>query len=192
MNILVVGDSFAADWTVKYPNQKGWPNLLAENFSVTNLAQAGCSEYKIWLQLKKATLKKFTHIIIVHTSPYRIPVQQHPFHTGLHLSADLIYSDVKDNNQFPSIVDFFENYFNTEYAEFVHTLIIKEEAEYLNSFKGQILHIEWTKSVAPNVMSIEKYFKNNPGLINHLSDKGNQLVYNQIKGWINNDDKTFR
>ena len=29
MNILICGDSFAADWTVKYAGQ-GWPNLLAQ------------------------------------------------------------------------------------------------------------------------------------------------------------------
>ena len=51
MKILICGDSFAADWTVKYPGQ-GWPNMLAEIHEVTNLAQAGCSEYKILKQLE--------------------------------------------------------------------------------------------------------------------------------------------
>ena len=187
MNILIVGDSFAADWTIKNSSLKGWPNFLAEQYAVTNLAQAGCSEYKIWQQLNSVNLNKYTHVIVMHTSPYRIPVKTHPFHNGLHSNADLIYSDIKANGGFLSIVDFFENYFDTEYAEFVHTLIVKAQVEYLSNFKGRVLHVEWTKSNAPNVMSIEKYFKNNSGSANHLDDKGNQIVYNKIKGWINND-----
>lgn len=192
MNILIVGDSFAADWTVKYANQKGWPNLLAEQYNVTNLAQAGCSEYKIWLQLNSANLGGYTHVIVMHTSPYRIPVKSHPFHSGIHSNADLIYLDVKENSKFPSIVDFFENYFDTDYAEFVHQLIIKDELEQLSQFNGHVLHMEWTDSGIISAISIEQYFKNNSGLINHLSDKGNQLVYNKIKGWIDNDGKTIR
>jgi len=47
MKILICGDSFAADWTVKYPGQ-GWPNMLAQQHEIVNLAQAGCSEYKIF------------------------------------------------------------------------------------------------------------------------------------------------
>ena len=47
-NILIIGDSFAADWTVKYPTVVGWPNLLAKNYNVVNLAQAGAGEYKIY------------------------------------------------------------------------------------------------------------------------------------------------
>ena len=60
MKILILGDSFATDWTSKYPQGKGWPNLLAEKFDVTNLAQAGISEYKILKQIKSVSnLEKF-------------------------------------------------------------------------------------------------------------------------------------
>ena len=56
MHLLIIGDSFAADWSVKYADKKGWPNFLAEKYSVTNLAQAGCSEYKIKKQLDSVNL----------------------------------------------------------------------------------------------------------------------------------------
>jgi hypothetical protein len=56
--LLICGDSFAADWTVKV-KEKGWVNLLAQDYKVTNLAQAGCSEYKILKQLQSVNLDKF-------------------------------------------------------------------------------------------------------------------------------------
>ena len=52
MKILIVGDSFAADWSVKYNDYHGWPNLLAQKFEVTNLAKAGVGQYKIYKQLQ--------------------------------------------------------------------------------------------------------------------------------------------
>ena len=46
--ILIIGDSFACVW----PNSStGWPSQLAQQYDVTNLAQAGVSEYKILQQL---------------------------------------------------------------------------------------------------------------------------------------------
>ena len=60
MKILIVGDSFAADWAIKYKSISGWPNLLAEKFEVVNLAQAGVSEYKIYQQVLSVTnIKEF-------------------------------------------------------------------------------------------------------------------------------------
>ena len=29
-DLLIIGDSFAADYTKKYPDKKGWPNMLAD------------------------------------------------------------------------------------------------------------------------------------------------------------------
>ena len=49
--LLIAGDSFAADWTIKYKGE-GWVNTLCEDYDVTNVAQAGVSEYKIYNQLK--------------------------------------------------------------------------------------------------------------------------------------------
>ena len=53
MNILIIGDSWAADWSQKHSQYPGWPNILAEEFNVTNIAQAGVSQYSITQQLKK-------------------------------------------------------------------------------------------------------------------------------------------
>ena len=89
--ILIAGDSFAADWTVKYKGE-GWVNTLCKDYDVTNIAQAGVSEYKIYNQLKKIDVSKYDIILISHTSAYRIPVVEHPIHSKdiLHNNCDLI------------------------------------------------------------------------------------------------------
>ena len=75
--ILIAGDSFAADWTIKN-NKSGWVNYMTD---VDNLAQPGVGEYKIFKQLQSRDLSLYTHIIVSHTSPYRI----HTFHNPLHI-----------------------------------------------------------------------------------------------------------
>ena len=97
-NILIIGDSFAADWSTKYNNYLGWPNLLAQSHSVTNLAQAGVSEHKIYKQLCSVQdLSVYDVVIVAHTSPFRVPTKRHPMHSKdvLHKDADLIYSDIE-------------------------------------------------------------------------------------------------
>jgi hypothetical protein len=101
MKILIAGDSFAADWKIKY-NGNGWVNMLSEDYEVTNIAQAGVSEYKIYQQLIKHDTTKYDKIIISHTSAYRIPVVKHPIHSKdiLHSNCDLIYLILRNSLYF--------------------------------------------------------------------------------------------
>lgn len=192
MKILLVGDSFAADWTVKYKSNRGWPNLLAANFDVTNLAQAGCSEYKIWLQLSSQSLQNFSHIIIAHTSPYRIPVTSNPLHSDdpLHHSCDLIYTDIIGSDRkkkMASVIEFFEKYFDIEYARFVHDLIIQKQVSIIPS-DCKVLHVTNLEHdiymEKYDLMSFNDLFVSNRGTMNHFDDAGNQIVFEKISSWI--------
>ena len=185
MKILICGDSFAADWTVKYSG-RGWPNMLAEQHEVVNLAQAGCSEYKIYQQLISVTdLTKFDKIIVSHTSPYRVPIDVHPVHANdsLHKNSDLIYTDIKEhsksNKKLLSIVEFFENYFDTESAKFTHSLICKEIDQLLQShITIHISNLVWDGLYKFNdMLNFEYLFKSNRGLMNHYNDAGNEEVF---------------
>ena len=127
MKILIAGDSFAADWKIKY-NGNGWVNMLSDDYDVTNIAQAGVSEYKIYQQLINHNTTMYDKIIISHTSAYRIPVFEHPIHSKdiLHHNCDLIYSDLKehkDNSLVKSAIDFYENLFDLDYACFILRVI---------------------------------------------------------------------
>lgn len=182
--ILICGDSFAADWTKKYKGI-GWPNMLAQEYKVTNLAQAGCCEYKIYKQLISINLLKFDHIIISHTSPYRLYVNKHPLHHNdpLHKNSDIIYSDIKDYKELSPIIDYYENYFDLEHAEFIHNLICNKIDDITKLYN--VLHLtsfDWTNLYKfPNLISFENIFKKHPGCMNHYNDLGNKLVYNTLK-----------
>lgn len=184
--ILICGDSFAADWTVKYPG-RGWPNMLAETQDVTNLAQAGCSEYKIYLQLTSVDFAHYDAIIVSHTSPYRCYVKHHPVHHNdkLHKNSDLIYTDLKEHSkthpELEPIVQYFEEYFDTEHAIFVHNLICEKIETILEKYQGLVLHLtnlNWDGlHEFPNMLNFERLFKSHRGQLNHYNDEGNQKIY---------------
>ena len=188
MKILICGDSFASDWQVKYPLQKGWPNLLVEQYDVVNLAQAGCSEYKILLQLKSADLTSFDCVIVSHTSPYRIPVKTHPVHARdpLHNASDLIYTDIKEhsrtNKRLLPLVEYFEQYFDVDYAKFTHSLICREiDVLVQNCTVLHLTNLDWTDLyVFESMLNFEYLFKSHRGLMNHYTDEGNRIVFEKI------------
>ena len=189
MKILIAGDSFAADQQTKFPKNVGWPNMLAQEYTVTNLARAGCGEYKIWQQLKSVQLNKFDHIIIAHTSPNRIYVKSHPVHAGdpLHANCDAIYSDIKEhsktNKRLDPLVDFFENYFDEDHAKDIHNLICGDIDKLTKPFPvTHIISFDWKGLYKfDNMLNFYPTFKSNRGKVNHYTDKGNIEVYNKIK-----------
>jgi hypothetical protein len=193
--ILICGDSFAADWTVKYPGE-GWPNLLAKEYDITNLAQAGCSEYKIYLQIQSVNLADFDAIIVSHTSPYRLYVKEHPIHMNdiLHSNSDLIYSDVKEhsksNKELLPLANYFEEYFDIDHAKFVHSLIcekIEKIAATHNTL--HLVNHKWDDLYKfQNVFSFNELFETNRGTINHFDENGNYIVYQKVSEWIKHLD----
>jgi hypothetical protein len=187
--ILICGDSFSADWMKKTGN-KGWPNLLADENHVVNLSQAGCGQYKIYKQLKKYDLAKFDCVIVSHTSPYRIHVNQHPIHHGdlLHHSCDLIYEDLTSHagksDEIRFFVDFFEKYFDLEHAVYIHGLICRDIESYLTAYNGKVIHIRnipWDGFYCfPDMLDNSDVFFSHRGNSNHFSDEGNMIVYDRV------------
>lgn len=200
MKILIIGDSFATDWSSKYPGTVGWPNLLAEKFNVTNLAQAGVSEYRIYQQLKSVKdLNQFDLVIVSHTSPYRVPTQRHPIHANdlLHANADLIFGDIEFhskkftnwfNKSLQSAINFFKYHYDEEYQEISYMLFRNKIHETVGNTKCIIID---TLCVPPQfvtestVIDIREIAQHHSGLINHLSEQGNFEVYNKLLNKIN-------
>lgn len=184
--VLIVGDSFASDWTVKYDGG-GWPNMLSALYKIKNAAQAGCSQYKILQQLRKEKLDKYHYIIVSHTSPYRLPVKNHPIHSkdSLHKNSDLIYSDIlehsKTNDRLLGIVDYMENYMDVDYLTYVHDLISMEIEKLVKPYK--VLNLEHIKNNATSChtkIDLTKIQEEHNGLINHYSQYGNNLVLREV------------
>lgn len=188
MKILLLGDSFGADWSIKHTGVVGWPNLLAKEYIVDNRCQAGCSEFKIRNQLINHSLADITHCIVVHTSPYRIPVKENPLHKGdrLHHSCDFIYSDVAESNdpQVKCVKEFYEKYFFDDFFLYSYNLTVDDIKQTLDKAAISSLHITFFPSSRQFDINYSELFAKSPGKANHLSDKANQQVFNEVKQWI--------
>lgn len=197
--ILIIGDSFASDWSVKYQDYPGWPNLLSQEFDVTNLAQAGVGEFKIYKQLQSVTdLHNYDLVIVSHTSPYRIHTRKHPVHASdkLHKNADLILTDIdyhesKIKNIFNLSLKaakwFFYKHYDIDYFETIYGML----REKIN------LMLEGTPVIVisnlpclenfetePVVLHFSDLCKESPGIINHVSEQANQKIFNKLKSLI--------
>jgi len=178
-NILILGDSFACNWESDN-NNIGWPNLLKQNFKITNLAQAGVSEYKIYKQLQSVDIDNFDFVIISHTSSYRIPVETHPSYQlgDLHENCDLIFSDIESKRKKYKVLDtaykFYKDLFWNEYFEFTSNLIYEKIKEQTSNG----IHITFfDKFYDDSVIKLEHIFKHKRGHVNHLNSDGNREVY---------------
>lgn len=196
--ILIFGDSFAADWTVKHDG-KGWPNMLAQKHHVLNLAQAGVSEYKIHAQLEQINwLNDFDTFICCHTSPYRVPTRQHPrlHEDPLHYAADLIYSDIEYhadkwynifNRSLHAAKNFFYHHYDKDYFEVTYKMFREAINDRLRSREYIVLNTFPEMKdfiIEDQVIDVTDVVTKHPGLINHMSPKGNQLVYQRVMGKI--------
>lgn len=178
-SILILGDSFACDW--KFTSDIiGWPTLLKQDFEITNLAQAGVSEYKIYKQLQSVNVSDFDFVIISHTSAYRIPVETHPTYSkgDLHENCDLIFSDIESKRKKYKVLDiaykFYKNLFWGEYFEFTSNLIYEKIKEQTSNG----IHITFfDKFYDDSVIKLEHIFKHKRGHVNHLNSEGNREVY---------------
>jgi hypothetical protein len=199
MKILIAGDSFAADWTVKYPDQKGWPNLLAECFDVKNIAQAGVSEYRIYRQIMSVeNLHEYDFCIISHTSPYRSVTRHHPVHASdlLHQHADLMLNDINYhfhtlkgmfNRSLRAASKYIKYHYDIEFHETIYNLLKKEiDEKLLKNNTISIFDLLFKLNDNEQDVNLHELQKRYPGKINHFSIQGNQLIFQKLLEYINN------
>jgi len=181
MKLLVAGDSFAAEW----PGSNGWPKLLAKDYKVTNVAQAGVSEYKILKQLQSITLDDYDVFIVSHTSPSRVHTPTHPLpRTELHKDCDLIYSDIENrfdlfNPSLRSAKGYFQHHYDDHYYQTIYSLLRKEIYTILAKRKYLSLsHIEIAKYFIweDNHLDFTDFWQANKGKENHYNEEGNQKI----------------
>jgi len=197
MKILIVGDSFASDWSIKYKDYPGWTNLIANDYDVTILSQPGCGEYKILKQLQSVNIDRYDLIIISHTSPGRIHTPKHPVHSQdlLHKNSDLIYTDLeyhalKFTNLFNSSLstahDFFVYHYDEEYYDHVYQLLRDEITKLVASRSTLIVnHLPCLSTyTGSNVLDFSPMLETHRGIINHFSQPGNQIIYQAVKKYI--------
>jgi hypothetical protein len=199
MKILIIGDSFAADWSCKYQDYPGWPELLARDLQVTNLAQAGVSEYKILQQLQQVSdLDQFEIVIVSHTSPYRVHTPHHPVHARdqLHSNSDLILADCEYYNSrirywfdqsLGSAIGYFRYHFDQDYYKTIYKLLRSEINKILKNSKVIVIcNLSETLEFCTDATHIDftQLWQKHPGKINHYSQAGNKEIYSSIKQTI--------
>jgi hypothetical protein len=191
INILVVGDSFAAKWPFA---KLGWVDILSYRHNVTNLAMAGCGEYKILKQLQSVDITKFDLIIVSHTSPSRIHTPTHPIHVeGFHKNCDLLANDIIDRSNWfnPSLKaaqGYFKYHYDDEYQIDIYNLIRQkildtvEKHPYLS-----LTHTDISRelTIETNCLDFSDLWKKERGSINHYTINGNRVIYETIAKHIN-------
>lgn len=184
MNILIAGDSFAANW----PNRKGWVDYLAMEFNVTNVAQAGVGEYKIFKQLENQDFSKFDAVIVSHTSPSRVHTRNHPLHkSGFHKDCDLIYNDIQDrctlfNRNLAVSNGWFEYHYDDEYQIDIYNLIREKINNIITVPYISLSHIPIVNSLAieKNHVDFSELWAVERGDSNHYTIDGNIAILKTI------------
>lgn len=183
--ILICGDSFSYDHGIAL----SWVTRLSKLYSVTNLSQCGCSEYKIKLQLAKVDLSLFDAIMIFHTSPNRLYINQsYAIHNSpSHKHCDLLFSDVEDKKVQSDIAriayEYFVHIFDQDYYHYVHNLILTDldfmtrpyQVLHFTNFDYTLMH-----TFRGTLTSFYDIFLQHPGNINHLDQQGNDMVFSNI------------
>ena len=185
--LLIAGDSFAA----RYPNDKGqgWPLLLRGEYEVTNVAQAGVSEYKILKQLQSiSNIGQYNYIVIAHTSPHRVHTRKSIHSTELHKDCDLLLSDVEAkkftlNPAIRSAKGYFKYHFDPDYYQDIYQLVrneINNITRYVPTL--HIDHFDTALSCAKekyrlDLSSMWPYYR---GDVNHYTQQGNEIVCARI------------
>ena len=194
INILICGDSFAVDYTQIDPTKSGWSSMLANEYAITNCAQAGVSEYKILKQLEQQNLDEYEVIIVSHTSPLRVYIKDNPMYLNnqLYSNADLIYSDVlshynsdTDNIMLQTAKNYFEIIFDQDYYQDMYFLLVDKIKKLTHQHKCLHLLTIFDQGVdVQPCLNLKQQFKFKQGTPNHYSNKDNIKICNLVKDWI--------
>ena len=182
--ILIAGDSFSAKW----PNGNGWVDLLAEEYDITILAQAGVGEYKILKQLESVKIEDYDCVIVSHTSPSRIHVKEHPLHKiGFHKDCDLLFNDI-DRFSFPgSTLDiakkWFVHYYDDEYQVDIYNLVRNKINDIIHIPYISMSHIDILKDMSIENLHLDfsGLWATNRGNCNHYNEVGNRFIFKKIQ-----------
>lgn len=187
--ILIAGDSFASAWP---DSNTGWVNLLAEHYSVTNIAEPGIGEYKILKQIESVDTTKFDIVIVSHTSPSRIHTKNHPLHkTGFRKNCDLIINDLDNrfnifNLNLLASKLFFRYHYDDEYQIDIYNLVREKINNLIQTKYISVSHVDIANQLKIETKHIDfsDLWQQERGVVNHYTEVGNIAVYNKIKAAI--------
>lgn len=185
--VLVAGDSFASDW---HTGNEWWLQLP---YNVTNIAQAGASQYKILKQILNTDLKKYQALVIFHTSPIRIYTDNiNLLHIDsiTHRNSCYVVNDVlsKHGDIKRAMEKYVKYFYNEEFVNYTHTKICED---IVKKTSGMIT-IHASGFDYSNIYEFENFvraddlFENFKGNICHLTTDGNRYLAERICSKLTN------
>lgn len=179
--LAIFGDSFAAP----DPSAVSWPRLLGQHYSVTNHAQAGSSQYRIWQQIQRVDLDAYDLVLCVHTSSQRVFVPHNPLHalSAQHQHCDVIFSDIEGRgDEFSRACQgYFRHIHDITYHNDLHNLICERIHRSLTVPTLHTTHFDYQELYEfPGLLNFHNLFRQHRGHINHYNEQGNRLVYQHL------------
>ena len=123
MNVLIVGDSFAAS-----NNVHGWVNLLRSRVtSVTCLAEGGTSLFYSYKKLLEEDLRKYDFVIVMVTQCGRLSFPDAPHYNSQFTAENYIYDpDPRIRSRAQAALHYYLHLANEEVDQFLHNSILGE------------------------------------------------------------------
>ena len=174
MKIWIFGDSFANNDSIY-----SWVSLLAKSHTVINKSSNGSSEYRIYKTYNqhKDQIHSTDHVLFVHTSSSRIYLREDQDldsrKLNSHKNCDLIFSDIYHKKE-QKYIDILESIWDDTYFDDNYLLLLDKMLNVANS-----THITFFEN-HHGLYSYYDTYVNNKGSINHMNEKGNVIVYNDI------------
>jgi hypothetical protein len=192
MTVLLIGDSFSDPSWAKN-NYKAWPELLAQDFEITNLSAQGTSTW--WSFLKYQQHKSdFEKIIFTVTVPNRLYIESLDKHltavssnwfNGINLEQTYykyFYSEAQSN--------FMQHHIVKELLTDTKVLIIPAFKESIPDHDGiSLCHIADLESDYYNIP--RPILRDNKRKC-HLGRENNLMIYKKILQALQNSDKILR
>jgi len=176
--IWIFGDSFASNHM-----PTAWPNLFPSEYDIKNYASNGSSEYRIWKNYKLHSNKISVDdiVIFVHTSPYRIFLQDSSSMSSRQLSShttcDLIFNDIFSKEEKP-FLNILKTIWDDDYFLDIFELIVDDLLRVPNS-----MHFTFFDS--QKIDNFYDIWQSNKGNINHMNENGNNIIFKKIQKHVN-------
>lgn len=192
MKVLILGDSFA-DPTWATNSYKGWPELLADDFEITNKAVAGSSTWWAYKNFEHHNTA-YDYCVFVVSIPTRIYIEP----LGRHVNS---YTETPYKNITLEEV-YYQFFYSQERESFFHNAIVNKLLTYNNillvpAFAESIdSHIGWSlchfSDTESEFYKKEKPIKNDTRRKCHMSKESNLVIYEKVKEAINNREKILK
>lgn len=182
MNIAIIGDSFACDYS-----EGSWISLLMQDHNITNYSARGISEYRLYKMLMSdyEQIQKADCVIVFHTNPDRVYIPSgvdYPTRKlDSHPHADMVANDILSNARWAKNAEvYYKNFYDQDLQDTLYDFLVEDIAQALSNQKT-IMCSGFALESYPAIYSFASVREKHPGDINHLDINGNLAVYNYIK-----------